>query len=336
MDKSTIKMLNIRISSNKKSTVHFIGFRILFFKLYINLVIINNRLQFTGVTSMHYQKILVATDLSENGNRAFAVAEQYRNIAGGVITPANALNEPVWPEGIRLPSLDDAATKKLMEFSYRKCREAAEKHTPAEFVDQPYISYGDPARTIVGVSAGYDILVMSTHGRTGFRKFVMGSVASKVCRMSKAPVLVTSPEDSPRPFKRILLTTDFSDESCKAFDKAHWLLQNTDAVFTLLHVLSIEYAGGLADKEELYVTVADRLNRFRDEHFAGFAERVQTHVIVSGNSVHRAISKHLSADKYDLIIISTAGRTGMDYVVLGSTAAHIIQTAPVPVLTVRP
>ncbi|AXJ01137.1 Nucleotide-binding universal stress protein, UspA family [Cyclonatronum proteinivorum] len=285
---------------------------------------------------MLYQKILVATDLSENGNRAFAVAEQYRQISGGVITPAHALTEPVWPEGIRLPSLDDAATKQLMEFSYRKCREAAEKFTPSDFVDQPYISYGDPARVLVSASAGYDLMVMSTHGRTGFRKFIMGSVASKVCRMSKIPVLVTSPGDTPGPFNNILLTTDFSDESCKAFEKAHWMLQQTDASFTLLHVLSIEYAGGLADKEQLYDTVNERLKRFRDEHFAGFEERVKTHLVVSGNSVHRAISKHIEGQAYDLIIISTAGRTGIDYVVLGSTAAHVIQTAPVPVLTVRP
>lgn len=285
---------------------------------------------------MHYQKILVPTDFSENGNRAFAVAEQYRAISRGSITPVHAINEPVWPEGIRLPSLDDAATKELMEYAYRKCREAAEQHTPVEFVDQPHISYGNPARVLTDASAGYDLIVMSTHGRTGFRKFVLGSVASKVCRTSKIPVLITSPGDQPRPFKKILLTTDFSDESCKAFEKAHWILQHTDATFTLLHVISIEYAGGLADKEELYTRVAERLNRFRDEHFAGFADRIQTHVIVSGNSVHRAISKFIDTVPFDLIIISTAGRTGMDYVVLGSTASHVIQTAAVPVLTVRP
>lgn len=285
---------------------------------------------------MLYQKILVATDLSENGNRAFAVAEQYRSITGGVIRPAHALNEPVWPEGIRLPSLDDAATKKLMEYAYRKCKEAAEAYTPAEFVDQPFISYGDPARVIVGASAGFDVIVMSTHGRTGFKKFMLGSVASKVCRMSKVPVLVTSPGDQPRPFNKILITTDFSDESCKAFEKAHWLLQNTDAQFTLLHVLSVEYTGGLADKEELYSRVAERLNRFRDEHFAGFTDRVGTHVIVSASSVHRSIGRHIDEGAYDLVIISTIGRTGIGYVVLGSTAAHVIQTAPVPVLTVQP
>lgn len=285
---------------------------------------------------MPHQKILVATDLSENGNRAFAVAEQYRKITSGVITPAHALNEPVWPEGIRLPSLDDAATKKLMEFAYRKCREAAEAFTPADFVDQPYISYGDPARVIVGASTGYDLLVLSTHGRTGFKKFMLGSVASKVCRMSKVPVLVTSPGDKPKPFKKILITTDFSDESCKAFEKAHWLLQNTDARFTLLHVVSMEYAGGIKDKEDLGMKVGDRLNRFCNEHFAGFTDRVEPRVFVTTNSVHRSIGRHIEQEDYDLVIISTIGRTGIGYVLLGSTAAHVIQTAPVPVLTVQP
>lgn len=281
-------------------------------------------------------KILVATDLSELGNRAFAAAEQYRKISGGIIKPVHALTEPVWPEGIRLPSVDDKMSSELVRFTTRKCEDAASQYTAAEFIDAPFITYGDPARVIVEKAAGYDLVVLSTHGRTGFRKFMMGSVANKVCRRSKTPVMVTSPNDKIESFNKVLLSTDFSDESVKAFDQARFLLDNTDASFDLVHIVSLEYAGKWSDRNHMEREAEDKLREFTKEHFSEYEDRVNPVVVLSALSVHRGLSKYIEEGSYDLVIISTAGKTGLDSVLMGSTTAHIIQVAQVPVLTVRP
>ena len=59
---------------------------------------------------------------------------------------------------------------------------------------------GAPVKSIVSVSGDYDIIVMGTLGRTGFAKLMMGSVAERVVRYAKCPVLVVrasaSEEDS--------------------------------------------------------------------------------------------------------------------------------------------
>ena len=59
---------------------------------------------------------------------------------------------------------------------------------------------GAPVKSIVSVSGDYDVIVMGTLGRTGFAKLMMGSVAERVVRYAKCPVMVVrasaSEEDS--------------------------------------------------------------------------------------------------------------------------------------------
>jgi nucleotide-binding universal stress UspA family protein len=55
---------------------------------------------------------------------------------------------------------------------------------------EPLISSGDPAMGIINISQNYDLIVMGTLGRTGLSHAIMGSVAEKVVRLSKCPVLV--------------------------------------------------------------------------------------------------------------------------------------------------
>lgn len=281
-------------------------------------------------------EILVATDLSDLGNRAFAAAEQYRKINGGIITPVHALNEPVWPEGIRLPSVDDKMSSQLIRYASAKCAEAAGMYTDPEFLNKPWITYGDPARVIVEKSADHDLVVLSTHGRTGFKKFMLGSVANKVCLRSLKPVMVTSPNDKITSFSKILLSTDFSRESFKSFEQARYLLEHTDATFELVHIVSLEYAGKWADRQRMQRDAEEKLESITKEHFSEFEGRVEPVIVLSALSVHRALSKHIDDGDYDLVIISTAGKTGIDSVLMGSTTAHVIQVAQVPVLTIRP
>ncbi len=54
----------------------------------------------------------------------------------------------------------------------------------------PLMSTGDPAKGIIDISNEYDLIVMGTLGRTGLSHAIMGSVAEKVMRLSKCPVLV--------------------------------------------------------------------------------------------------------------------------------------------------
>ena len=90
-----------------------------------------------------------------------------------------------------------------------------------------------------------DLLVMGTHGRSGFERLVLGSVTEKVLRKAACPVLsvprnvgdvVPAP---PVLFTRILCAVDFSDCSINALNHAMSLGQEADARLTVLHVIEL-------------------------------------------------------------------------------------------------
>ena len=92
-----------------------------------------------------------------------------------------------------------------------------------------------------------DLLVMGTHGRSGFERLLLGSVAEKVLRKASCPVLTVPrrlPDAVPAGpviFKRILCPVDFSDSSLLALKYAKSMAQEADGRLTVLHVLSHEY-----------------------------------------------------------------------------------------------
>jgi nucleotide-binding universal stress UspA family protein len=86
-----------------------------------------------------------------------------------------------------------------------------------------------------------DLLIAGTHGRTGLRKLVFGSVAAQMCRLVPCPVLSVGPELSTRgelKFKQILFPTDFSAESYKILPYIAVIANEYRASVAVLHVLS--------------------------------------------------------------------------------------------------
>ena len=92
-----------------------------------------------------------------------------------------------------------------------------------------------------------DLLVIGTHGRSGFERLVLGSVAEKVLRKASCPVLIVPkrlPDAVPaRPvlYKRILCPVDFSDSSLHALKYAMSMAQEADGQLTVLHVVAHEF-----------------------------------------------------------------------------------------------
>jgi len=108
-----------------------------------------------------------------------------------------------------------------------------------------------------------DLLVVGTHGRTGARKLLMGSVAEKLFRQAACPVLSVGPNVPSKPaneirFQRILLATDFGEESLAALPYAISLAEEGQAQLVLLHVVD-QPAAGILDLEEVKASLIRRL-----------------------------------------------------------------------------
>src|SRR5438046_9533700 len=85
-----------------------------------------------------------------------------------------------------------------------------------------------------------DIIVMGTHGRRGVQRWFLGSTTERLLRHSPVPLItISSTGEKPASpgFKRILVTTDFSDGTADALAYAFSVAQENESQISLLHVV---------------------------------------------------------------------------------------------------
>jgi nucleotide-binding universal stress UspA family protein len=144
-----------------------------------------------------FEKILVATDGSEHGYRAARVALELGKISGGKVTAiyvADTVKTSHLPDDMLLFSIRELLLKEGKEALKQVESLAQEKGVAFESV----VVEGNPGSEIIryAEASGMDIIILGAVGRTGLDKFLLGSVAEKVVRNSKIPVLTVPREQT--------------------------------------------------------------------------------------------------------------------------------------------
>jgi nucleotide-binding universal stress UspA family protein len=193
-----------------------------------------------------------------------------------------------------------------------------------------------------------DLVVVGTHGRSGFERFVLGSVAEKVLRKASCPVLTvpTRVPDAvpagPVLYRRILCPVDFSAPSLHALKFAASMAQQGGSQLTVLHAVAqeiefmadIEYDKGMTVVDFVRVREETLSRRLREAvataHGGSSVESVMTH-----GKPWREILRVAAERDADLIVIGVHGRGATDLLFMGSTTQHVVREASCPVLTLR-
>ena len=149
------------------------------------------------------------------------------------------------------------------------------------------------------------------------------------------------------PFRRILITTDFSDTSLLALPVAVEIASHFDAELLLVHVLPVDtptpwdippYADfGLASLPlpEYEAQVRQEVERRLALVAAKHAHGVNVRGLVGRGDAANEVTRIAGTEKADLIVLATHGWTGWRHLVFGSVAEKVLREAPCPVLSVR-
>jgi nucleotide-binding universal stress UspA family protein len=280
-----------------------------------------------------FDSILVPTDGSPGSERAFEAAVTLAGNHGATVHVLAVVNE----HGPTDDSWDydgDSPAEAFMESQTDRIDTSGLTITPVVregTIHQEILDYAD--------EAGIDLIAMGTHGRTGVRRFLLGSVTEKVVRLADVPVLSVKADAEPGSisFDDILLPTDGSSGAEAAIDPAGTLASKTDATVHVVSVVDTRSLGidvgstVIVDKLEAVATEAvgtasDRLS----ELGVGTVETAVAHGVP-----YRALLDAIEDTDADLVVIGTHGRTGIDRYLLGSVAEKLVRTSPVPVMTVR-
>ena len=195
--------------------------------------------------------------------------------------------------------------------------------------------------------SGADLVVMTTHGRSGLQRAWLGSVADALVRHVGVPVLLLRPNDQEpvlgeeRPlFRHLALALDGSAAAERAVATA-LALADAETRFTLLRVVAppraptssfLPHAAHLNELllQERLSEAAEYLDR-RAQRLRALGRTVDTQVLVDVQAAH-AIVRWATANGADGIALSTDGRNPALRLLLGSVQRDVVRAGALPVL----
>jgi nucleotide-binding universal stress UspA family protein len=291
--------------------------------------------------------ILCPIDFSDTSRHALqhavAIAGWYesRMTALHVVHPLFLSEPPILFADFVGPARTDADRDALRErlADWLKAAAAAGVTTDVEVED------GQPAVRILerATALPADLIVMGTHGRGGFDRLLLGSVAEKVLRKAVCPVLTVPPPAvtaGKLPYARLLCPVDFSPSSLSALRFALSVAQESGAHVTILHVfdwpaddeLIVERLDSSDFRSLVERQASDRLNELITADVRTWCE---PEIKLSYGKPYRRIVELAERERADLIVMGVHGRNVLDLMLFGSTTNQVVRRAPCPVLTLR-
>lgn len=302
-------------------------------------------------------RILCPIDFSEASRHALDQAIVIARFFDARIIVLHVYNQAFLPvPGYGMPT-DVGAITLTAEDAQRLQRDVAQFAAPAGTAGLEVsiaVEPGMPVARILATATALpaDLIVIGTHGVSGFERLVLGSVTEKILRKATCPVLTVPPrteKSAAVPFKHIVCAVDFSDASLKALTTALSLAQEADAELTVVHALEWPATTTPADftsaAPELGTGGAFDLEGYRTVLQAEAAQRLVALLpadirewctpdtqILHGKPwaeiLATAATRHA-----DLIVMGVRGRNPMDLLLFGSTANQVVRRATCPVLT---
>jgi nucleotide-binding universal stress UspA family protein len=283
------------------------------------------------------KNVLFPTDFSSAANSALPYAAEIARRHGAKLYAVHVL-----PSGTYVMTPAETWPTSIEGMMTEAKQQAGELVSHLEGVEaEVLVRSGDIWTVIEEVVEGckIDLIVLGTHGRTGWGKVLLGSVAESIFRKALCPVITVGPHCSADPkrsveFHQILFATNFSPESLVAAPYALFLAQENQAKLTLLHVVE-DPKSGLGNPDQLVPPELPMLCRIvpKDARLWREPEFLVEEGIAAGKILQIAAEK-----KADLIVLGVhppRGPLHADTHLPMTTAHRVVSQAPCPVLTVR-
>ena len=295
------------------------------------------------------RRILCSTDFSDFSNHAVpyavALAREFKAklFLCHVIDLSSAA---IYGEAVL--ALEEQQSR-MTTFAHGEIRKLVGKEPPEW---EPLVTVGNPALEIARLAGekGVDLAVAASHGRSGLKRLILGSVTERLMRTLPCPLLVVrSPEhgfvESPGQeirLKQIMVGHDFSSDSDLALKYGLSLAQEFQAALHLIHVVEppsyedlVKPASMPRDKfqQDVRRRLRERLINMVPEEARAWCTPVAT--LLAGDP-HAELTKYAVVNNIDLIILGVRGHSLVESLLVGSTTDRVIRAAPCPVLSVQP
>lgn len=272
------------------------------------------------------KKILIPTDFSKHAEYALKVAAQIAKKNDGEIILLHMLELP--------QQAGDAigAGKDIPEIMFFK--NAAMKKLE-DLMDEDYLD-GLKVSEVVQFELAFDgilkisqknnvdLIVMGSHGASGYKEMFIGSNAEKVVRNSDVPVLIIKKEQENFQVNDFVFASDFSDEVKRPFEKVVEFANKFDSTLHLAMINTPNDFKSTSTSEEI---MNNFISNFK-------VNKHQTHIYNETN-IEKGILNFSNSINADLIGMCTHGRKGLSHFFNGSISEDLVNHATRPVITFK-
>jgi nucleotide-binding universal stress UspA family protein len=291
--------------------------------------------------------VLVPTDFSPSSLPAFRYAVEWAKVFEAELT---LLHVHSLQPGL---DIDAGIAQKYLDEQRKVAREELEKFLTEARQQVPKASMelvaGLASESICQVAREKkcDLIIMGTHGWTGFNRVLFGSVADRVIQRAPCPVLsiphreeadVSAMHQLQIIPRQVVLPLEFSDCSMDAYEYAVQIAKWFDAPLTLVHAIEpLSYSLDFTLTHPLQEkTNRDKVEKRLADLTAVLAEQgLSAGYELLDKPTVDGILETSAIQQTDLIVMGTHGRKGLSRMVLGSTAGKVLEQSPYPVLTVK-
>jgi len=291
--------------------------------------------------------VLVPTDFSPSSVPAFRYAVEWAKVFEAELT---LLHVHSLQPGL---DIDAGIAQKFLDEQRKVAREELEKLLTEARQQVPKATMelvaGLPSECICRIAREKkcDLIMMGTHGWTGFNRVLFGSVAERVIQRAPCPVLsiphreaadVSAMHTLQMLPRQVVLPMEFSDCSMDAYEYAVQIAKWFDAPLTLVHAIEpLSYSLDFTlthplqektNRDKVEKRLSDLTTVLSDQGLTARYELLDTPTV-------DGILETSAVQQADLIVMGTHGRKGLSRMVLGSTACKVLEQSPYPVLTVK-
>ncbi len=200
---------------------------------------------------------------------------------------------------------------------------------------------GDPAAAIAAElqRRPQAIAALTTHGRSAWGEAIIGSVAQRVIRLARRPVIVHCPlgpqRDAPKKISQIVVALDGSEFAERMISYGAKAAKQLRAQLILVQALPVETAPTLLRSHETGdINEASYLHRRAAQVKEKYAITAEWEVLHGAPA--QAICQYVKSVPETLLALTTHGRSAIERAMFGSIAAHCIRQAGVPLLLFWP
>ena len=294
---------------------------------------------------MPLKNIICSTDFSDYSNQAvpygIALAKKFR----AKLYMCHVIDLSSITAYGEIISYPGAQQNLIMNYTHNQLEQLIGKE-PIEW--EPLITIGHAADEIVDMAKekNVDLAIVTTHGRSGLKLLILGSVTGRLMQSLPCPLLIVrssepnlaSAENQEIEFKRILVGCDFSPDSVLAFQYGLSLAQDFQSELHLAHVIEPPIYKDLTKKpveklqDDLRDSLSERLTSMVPEEVYNWCTLKTT--LLAGQP-HEELTKYAVVNDVDLIVLGVRGHSMVETLFVGSTTDRVVRRALCPVLSVR-